>query len=54
MNTGDYLVTLTVGGERQKQILHVERLPGGGFAGGFGEGADDADDQDLRDAGVDP
>ena len=54
VNTGDYLVTLTVGGERQKQILHVERLPGGGFAGGFGGGADDDDDQDDQDASVDP
>jgi hypothetical protein len=46
VGTGDYLVTITVGGERQKQVLHVERLPGGGFGGGFGGGEDDDDDQD--------
>jgi hypothetical protein len=50
VGTGDYLVTMTVGGERLKQLLHVERLSGGGSAGGFGGGEDDDDDD--RDAGL--
>ena len=41
VGTGDYLVTITVGGEKVKQLLHVERLPGGGGgAGPFGESED--------------
>ncbi|HET7186991.1 MAG TPA: hypothetical protein VFI52_02495 [Gemmatimonadaceae bacterium] len=53
VNTGDYLVTISVGGERLRQILHVERLPGGGAAGGFA-GGDEDDDQDDQDIGIDP
>ena len=53
VNTGDYLVTISVGGEKLRQMLHVERLPGGGAAGGFA-GGDDDDDQDDQDIGVDP
>jgi hypothetical protein len=53
VNTGDYLVTMNVGGEKLKQILHVERLPGGGFAGGFGAGAED-EDHDEPGAAIDP
>ena len=29
VNTGDYLVTLTVGGRTYKQVLRVERMSGG-------------------------
>jgi photosystem II stability/assembly factor-like uncharacterized protein len=36
VSAGDYLVTLTVNGVTQKQVLHVQRLAGGGAAGGFG------------------
>ena len=53
VDTGDYLVTITVGGEKLKQVLHVERLPGGGAARGFA-GGDDDDDRDDQDIGVDP
>ena len=44
---GDYLVTLVAGSERLRQVLHVERLPGGGNAtAGFGEAGDgDGDDE---------
>jgi hypothetical protein len=41
VGTGDYLVTLVTNGERLRQVLHVERLPGGASAGGFGGGEDD-------------
>jgi hypothetical protein len=55
VNTGDYLVTISVGGEKLKQILHVERLPGGGSGGGFAGGGDDEDeDHDDQDVGVSP
>ena len=42
VNSGDYLVTLTVGGKTYKQLLRVERVSGGddtggGFGGGDGE-----------------
>ncbi|HUX34127.1 MAG TPA: hypothetical protein VMV51_09655 [Gemmatimonadaceae bacterium] len=40
-SAGDYLVTITVNGDTQKQVLHVERLAGGGAAGGFGFTTDD-------------
>jgi hypothetical protein len=46
VGTGDYLVTMTVNGERLKQVLHVERLPGGGGGSGFGGGEDDDDARD--------
>jgi Sortilin, neurotensin receptor 3, len=42
VGAGDYLVTITVNGNTQKQVLHVERLPGGGVGAGFGFGADDS------------
>ncbi len=42
VDAGNYLVTISVNGDTQKQVLHVERLPGGGAAGGFGFGADDS------------
>ncbi len=32
-NTGDYLVTMTVGGQTFKQTFRVERVSGGGDAG---------------------
>ena len=39
---GEYLVTLVAGTERLRQVLRVERLPGGGNATqGFGEDGDD-------------
>ncbi len=41
VGTGDYLVTITANGQTQKQLLHVERLPGGGAAAGFGGGEED-------------
>jgi hypothetical protein len=41
VGTGDYLITLVTNGERLRQVLHVERLPGGASAGGFGGGEDD-------------
>ncbi len=53
VTTGDYLVTISVGGERLKQILHVERLLGGGSAGGFAGGEED-EDHDDQDAGIEP
>jgi hypothetical protein len=43
--SGDYLVTLTVGGRSYKQLLRVERLSGGDDSGS-GFGGDDGDDQD--------
>jgi hypothetical protein len=42
VNTGDYLVTLTVGGKTYKQVLRVERLNGGDESG-FSFGTDDDD-----------
>jgi hypothetical protein len=37
-NTGDYLVTMVVNGQTFKQTFRVERVSGGGDAGGgFGE-----------------
>lgn len=33
VNTGDYLVTLTVGGRTQKEVLRVERVSGGNDTG---------------------
>ena len=42
VGSGDYLVTITVGGEKVKQVLRVERLPGGGGGGGpFGQDDDE-------------
>ena len=49
VGTGDYLVTITVGGEKVKQVLHVERLPGGGGgAGPFGEDDETVGGQPTR------
>jgi hypothetical protein len=37
-NTGDYLVSMTVGGQTYKQTFRVERVSGGGEAASpFGE-----------------
>jgi hypothetical protein len=33
VETGDYLVTLVVGGKEHKQVLRVVRVPGGGDPG---------------------
>ena len=33
VGTGDYLVSITVGGQTMKQVLHVERVSGGGGGG---------------------
>jgi hypothetical protein len=52
VDTGDYLVTISAGGQTQKQVLRVERLAGGGGSGGFG--GEDDEDHDDQDAGVDP
>ncbi|HVZ76557.1 MAG TPA: hypothetical protein VG818_01090 [Gemmatimonadaceae bacterium] len=40
VNSGDYLVTMTVGGKTYKQVLRVERVNGGDDAG-FAFGTDD-------------
>ncbi len=53
VGTGDYLVTISAGGEKQKQLLHVERLPGGGAGTAFG-GEEDDEEHDDRDAGIEP
>jgi hypothetical protein len=45
VNTGDYLVTLQVGGRTYKQVLRVERMSGGDDSG-FNFGSDD--DRDPR------
>jgi photosystem II stability/assembly factor-like uncharacterized protein len=38
VGTGDYLVSITINGQTQKQVLHVERASGtGGGGGGFEE-----------------
>jgi hypothetical protein len=38
VGTGDYLVSITINGQTQKQVLHVERSSGtGGGGGGFDE-----------------
>jgi hypothetical protein len=37
VDTGDYLVTLRVGGQTQRQVLRVERVSGGEDTGGNGE-----------------
>ena len=34
VGTGDYLVSITIGGQTMKQVLHVERVSGGA-GGGF-------------------
>jgi hypothetical protein len=45
--SGDYLVTLTVGGRSFRQLLRVERLSGGDDSGSaFGADDDDDDTQD--------
>jgi hypothetical protein len=44
--SGDYLVTLTVGGRSYKQLLRVERLSGGDDSGSAFGGDDDDDNQD--------
>jgi hypothetical protein len=33
VGTGDYLVSITVGGQTLKQVLHVERVSGGEGSG---------------------
>jgi hypothetical protein len=40
VGTGDYLVTITAGGQTMKQVLHVERISGG-EGGGFPFDEDD-------------
>jgi BNR/Asp-box repeat len=46
-NTGDYLVSMTIGGQTYKQTFRVERVSGGSdVGGGFGE--DDEHDQSGR------
>jgi hypothetical protein len=42
--SGDYLVTLTVGGKTYKQLLRVERVSGGDDVGGAFGGDDDDHD----------
>jgi hypothetical protein len=44
--SGDYLVTLTVGGRSYRQLLRVERLSGGDDAGSAFGGDDDDDNDD--------
>ncbi|HVT37590.1 MAG TPA: hypothetical protein VHE78_00975 [Gemmatimonadaceae bacterium] len=42
VGTGDYLVAITINGQTQKQVLHVERVSGtGGGGGGFDGGRRD-------------
>jgi hypothetical protein len=42
-NTGEYLVTMTVGGQTYRQSFRVERVSGGGDSGNpFGGGEEDA------------
>jgi len=44
VNTGDYVVTLTVGGRTYKQVLRVERVSGGDDTGfNFGSNDDEHD-----------
>jgi hypothetical protein len=44
VNTGDYVVTLTVGGHTYKQVLRVERVSGGDDTGfNFGSNDDEHD-----------
>jgi len=47
-NTGDYLVSMTVGGQTYKQTFRVERVSGGSEAGGGFGGEDDEHDQSGR------
>ncbi|HEY9225435.1 MAG TPA: hypothetical protein VIP11_02230, partial [Gemmatimonadaceae bacterium] len=43
-NTGDYLVSMTIGGQTYKQTFRVERVSGGGDSGNpFGVDDDDHD-----------
>ena len=43
-NTGDYVVTMSVGGQTYKQLFRVERVSGGGDSGSpFGVNDDDHD-----------
>jgi photosystem II stability/assembly factor-like uncharacterized protein len=42
--TGDYLVTMTVGGEVQRQTVHVERSPGLGDDSSSGFGGEEEED----------
>ena len=37
VSTGDYLVTVTIGGQAQRTLLRVERVSGSGSIGGFFE-----------------
>ncbi|MBC7674158.1 MAG: hypothetical protein H7247_17205, partial [Polaromonas sp.] len=47
VGTGDYLITITSGGQTVKQTLHVERLAGAGAgANPFGQDDDDDDDHE--------
>jgi hypothetical protein len=44
VGTGDYLVTMTVGTQTFKQVLHVERVSGGDDIGSpFGDDDEDHD-----------
>jgi hypothetical protein len=47
VNTGDYLVTLQVGGRTYKQVLRVERMSGGDDTG-FNFGSDDEDRNPVK------
>jgi hypothetical protein len=42
--TGDYLVTMTVGGQIQRQTVHVQRMPGLGDDASLGFGGAEDDD----------
>jgi hypothetical protein len=42
-NTGDYVVSMTVGGQTYKQLFRVERVSGGGDSGNPFGGDDDHD-----------
>lgn len=43
MGTGDYRITIVVGGTTMTRVLRVERVSGGTGGGGFGFGFDDND-----------
>ena len=44
VGTGDYLVTMTVGGQLQRQTVHVQRMPGLGDDASLGFGGSEDDD----------
>ncbi|MBY0491707.1 MAG: hypothetical protein K2R93_17845 [Gemmatimonadaceae bacterium] len=50
-NTGDYKITVIIGGQSYSKTLRIERVSGGD-GGGFGFGEDEERDEGIRGPGV--